>query len=132
VTLRLPFRRTFAALLLPASLLPVLLLAPSLARAPATLVLRLERAITPAHHARRRGPGELPRYPIGASRLEVDAFAPAAGVLTPQVGVSPLLEHAGAVRGAYEPVVLIVGGRESGAARRRETGAASGQGAPSQ
>jgi hypothetical protein len=114
MALRLPFKRALAALLLPASLLPVVLLAPSLARAPATLVLRAARLIAPAHEVVHRAPVEPERYPIGASRLEVDVFAPAAGALTPQVGVSPLLEHAGDVHGAYEPMVLTVG---EGAAR---------------
>ena len=117
MVLRPPIRRLLAALLLPGSLLPVLLLAPSLARAPATLVLRAERFIAPAHVHVHHAPPPMQRYPIGAARLEVDVFAAAAGVLTPQVGVSPLLEHAGAVRGAYEPVVLIVGGREPGISR---------------
>jgi hypothetical protein len=113
LALRLPLKRALAALLLPVSLLPVVLLAPSLARAPATLVVRAARLIAPAHAAVHRGHPEPARYPIGASRLEVDVFAPAAGVLTPQVGVSPLLEHAHGVHGAHEPLVLTVGEGEA-------------------
>jgi hypothetical protein len=110
----LPVRRVLAALLLPASLLPVLLLAPSLARAPETLVLRLERVVVPAHARVYPAPYEPPRYPIGAARLEVDVFETAAGVLTPQVGVSPLAEHESALERAHRPIVLIAPGGESG------------------
>ena len=49
VSLHLPFRRAFAALLLPVSLVPVLLLAPSLVRAPATLWRHTAHALAPAH-----------------------------------------------------------------------------------
>ncbi len=103
-------RRVLAMLLLPGSLLPVLVLSPSLARAPATLWQHTERLLAPAsapvrvHHA----PPPMQRYPIGASRLEVDVFEPTTGPFTPQVGVSPLAEHAAGVQGPYEPVVLIV------------------------
>ncbi len=113
MAVRLPLRRVLAALLLPASLLPVLLLAPSLARAPATFVLRLERMVVPAHARVYPAPYEPPRYPIGAARLEVDVFEPAAGVLTPQVGVSPLAEHESALERARRPIVLIAPGREA-------------------
>jgi hypothetical protein len=108
-------RRVLAGLLLPASLLPVLLLAPSLARAPATFVLRLERMVVPVHARVYPAPYEPPRYPIGAARLEVDVFEPAAGVMTPQVGVSPLAEHESALERARRPIVLIAsaGGAEA-------------------
>lgn len=111
----LPFKRVLAAMLLPASLLPVLLLAPTLARAPATFALRLERMVVPAHARVYPAPYEPPRYPIGAARLEVDVFGPAAGVLTPQVGVSPLAEHESALERAHRPIVLIAPGGEAGA-----------------
>jgi hypothetical protein len=114
MVLRLPIRRVLAALLLPASLVPVVLLAPTLARAPATLVLRLERMVAPVHARVYPPPYEPPRYPIGAARLEVDAFEPAAGVLTPQVGVSPLAEHESAPERARRPIVLDAPGQEGG------------------
>jgi hypothetical protein len=85
-------KRILAALLLPGSLIPVVLLAPSLVRAPVTLIGHLERMVAPAHVRVHHAPYEPPRYPIGAARLEVEAFAPAAGVLTPRVGVSPVAE----------------------------------------
>jgi hypothetical protein len=106
---RLSLRRALAALLLPASLAPVVLLAPSLARAPATLVLRLERMVVPAHARVYPAPYEPPRYPPGAARFEVDAFAPAAGVLTPRVGVSVLAEHESPAERAHRPIPLITG-----------------------
>src|ERR1700727_2097700 len=102
-------RRMFAMLLLPLSLLPVVLLAPSLARAPETLVVRLERIVAPAHPPVHRTPDEFPRYPPGASRLERDIFAPVARILTPQVGVSPLAEHQTSEEKAHAPAVLITG-----------------------
>jgi hypothetical protein len=110
----LPVKRVLGALLLPASLLPVLLLAPSLARAPATFVLHLERMVVPVHARVYPAPYEPPRYPIGAARLEVDVFGPAAGVLTPQVGVSPLAEHESALERAHRPIVLSAPGEEAG------------------
>ncbi|MGH2854815.1 MAG: hypothetical protein ACRDLF_11575 [Solirubrobacteraceae bacterium] len=110
-------RRVFAALLLPASLAPVVLLAPTLARAPATLVLRTERwaerFVAPAHVRVHRPPYEPPRYPPGASRLERDVFAPVAGPLTPQVGVSVLAEHATPAEKAHQPILLITGEPEA-------------------
>jgi hypothetical protein len=106
---RLSLRRALAALLLPASLLPVVLLAPSLARAPATLVLRLERMVVPVHARVFPAPYEPPRYPPGASRLERDVFAPVAGPLTPQVGVSVLAEHESPEERAHQPILLITG-----------------------
>ena len=116
---RLSLKRALAALLLPASLLPVVLLAPSLVRAPATLALRAERplaravarALTPAKT--HREPPEPRRYPIGAARLEVDVFHPVAGAFTPQVGVSPLVEHEWAQERANRPIVLVTGEREA-------------------
>jgi hypothetical protein len=110
---RLP-RRTLAALLLPLSLVPVVVLSPTLAKAPATLWRRTERLLLPPHAKIHHAPPPMQRYPIGAARLEVDVFEPLAGALTPQVGVSPLAEHAWGVRGAYEPVVLIVRAQEGG------------------
>jgi hypothetical protein len=113
-------RRVLAALLLPASLLPVLLLAPSLARAPATLVLHLERMVAPPRvggapiHS---PPYEPPRYPIGAARLERDVFETVAGPLTPQVGVSPLAEHETALERARRPIVLSAFGQEEGSSQ---------------
>jgi hypothetical protein len=106
---RLSLRRALAALLLPASLAPVVLLAPSLARAPATLVLRLERMVVPAQRPVHSAPYEPPRYPPGASRLERDVFVPVAGPLTPQVGVSVLAEHESPEERAHEPILLITG-----------------------
>jgi hypothetical protein len=102
-----PLRRAFAILLL-----PVVLLAPSLARAPATVVLRLERLVAsaPAH----RAPYEPPRYPPGAPRLERDVFESVAGILTPQVGVSVLAEHQTREEKAHAPILLITGEPEAG------------------
>ncbi len=127
MTHRLPLKRALAALLLPASLLPVLLGAPSLARAPATLALRAERPIARALAPAKthRAPPEPGRYPIGAARLEVDVFQPVAGDFTPQVGVSPLAEHRSAAEVAAnerrlaaevaaKPPLLITPGQEAG------------------
>jgi hypothetical protein len=112
-----PIRRALAMLLLPLSLLPIVLLAPTLVRAPATLVGRLERIVAPArvggepiHHA----PYEPPRYPPGASRLERDVFESVAGILTPQVGVSVLAEHQTRAEKAHAPILLITGEPEAG------------------
>lgn len=102
-------------LLLPLSLLPVVLLAPSLARAPATLVGRLERMVLPTQHPARSAPSQLPRYPPGASRLERDIFAPVARILTPQVGVSALAEHQTRAEKAHAPILLVTGEPEGGA-----------------
>jgi hypothetical protein len=107
-------RRGLAMLLLPLSLLPIVLLAPSLVRAPATLVVRLERMVVPAHRPVYRAPYELPRYPPGAPRLERDIFAPVARILTPQVGVSVLAEHQTHEEKARAPIVLITGEPEGG------------------
>ncbi len=101
-------------LLLPLSLLPIVLLAPSLVRAPATLVVRLERMVVPAPGPVHRMPPEPTRYPPGASRLERDIFAPVARILTPQVGVSVLAEHQTRAEKAHAPVVLITGEPEGG------------------
>ncbi len=108
-------KRGLAMLLLPASLLPIVLLAPSLARAPETLVVRLGRIVAPAQRPVRRAPHEQARYPPGASRLERDIFAPVARILTPQVGVSPLAEHQTREEKAHEPILLITGEPEGGA-----------------
>jgi hypothetical protein len=104
-------RRVLAMLLLPGSLLPVLVLSPSLARAPATLWRHTERLVAPpsVHHA----PPPMQRYPIGAARLEVDVFEPTTGPFTPQVGVSPLAEHVPWARPAFEPMVVIGEAREA-------------------
>jgi hypothetical protein len=107
-------RRGLAMLLLPLSLLPVVLLAPSLARAPATLVGRLERMVMPTQHPARGAPSEPPRYPPGASRLERDIFAPVARILTPQVDVSPLAEHQTREEKAHAPILLVTGEPEGG------------------
>jgi hypothetical protein len=88
-------RRVLEIVLLPLSLLPVFLLAPSLARAPETLwrhtahLLARARVPRPVEHYRLPGP-----YPIliGATRLEVDLLEGLAGPLTPRVGVSPFVE----------------------------------------
>jgi hypothetical protein len=114
-TRALSLRRVLATLLLPASLLPVLILSPSLARAPATLWQHAERLLAPAHARVHHAPPPMQRYPIGASRLEVDVFEPTTGPFTPQVGVSPLAEHARWVHSPYEPVVLIVPFQEASA-----------------
>jgi hypothetical protein len=120
VSLHLPFRRAFAALLLPASLLPVLLLSPSLVHAPATLWRKTAHALAPARSrvVHRQAPG--PRYYlVGPSRLEIDMLEGIAGPLTPKVGYSPFAEPAWAARAAVGsdaqrrmPVVLIAPGRE--------------------
>jgi hypothetical protein len=120
VSLQLPFRRALAALLVPASLVPVLLLAPSLVRAPATLWRHTTHALAPAHHrvVHREAPG--PRYYlVGPARLELDVLEGVAGVLTPKVGYSPFAEPEWAVRvaggpeaQALMPTVLVAPGRE--------------------
>jgi hypothetical protein len=123
VSLRLPLRRALAALLLPASLLPVVLLSPSLVRAPATLwqhtAHALATALAPAHRAvHREAPGPS-YYLVGPARLEIEALEGSAGRLAPQVGVSPFAEPAWAARAAAgpharaeQPSVLIARGRE--------------------
>jgi hypothetical protein len=111
----LSLRRLLAALLLPASMIPVFVLAPSLARAPATLLLRAERFIAPAHPRVHRAPPPAPgRYPAGASRFGVDAMDPVAGALTPKVGVSPVAEPVLPGAGATPPIVLIADRRGVG------------------
>jgi hypothetical protein len=120
VSQHLSLKRTFAALLLPLSLLPVVLLAPSLARAPATLWRKTAHALAPAHHAAAHHAPSGPRYfLLGPARLEIEVLEGAAGVLTPQVGVSPLAEPEWAVRDAagpnaqeQAPSVLLARGRE--------------------
>jgi hypothetical protein len=108
-------KRGLAMLLLPLSLLPIVLLAPTLARAPATLVVRLERMVMPAQRPVHRAPHEPARYPPGASRLERDIFAPAARILTPQVGVSVCAEHQTREEKTHAPILLITGEPEGGA-----------------
>jgi hypothetical protein len=89
VSQQLSIRRVLALLVLPASLFPVLMLSPSLVRAPATLWRRVDPP-APAHVVRvPPAPRPVPLL-IGAARFEVDAFEPFAGRLTPRVGVSPL------------------------------------------
>ncbi len=107
-------KRGLAVLLLPLSLLPVVLLAPSLARAPETLVVRIERIVVSAHAAVHRALPEPARYPPGASRLERDVFAPVARILTPQVGVSVLAEHQTRAEKGHAPILLITGEPEGG------------------
>jgi hypothetical protein len=96
-------------LLLPLSLAPVVVLAPSLVRAPGVLLGRVERVLAPARPTARRAPREPARYPPGASRLERDMFVLVAGPLTPQVGVSPLAEHQTRAEKARAPILLITG-----------------------
>jgi hypothetical protein len=109
-------RRALAMLLLPCSLLPVALLAPTLVRAPALLARRSERTaarlLAPAHVRPPRS--EPARYPPGASRLERDLFAPVAGPLTPQVGVSPLAEHQTPAERVHAATPLITGEPQGG------------------
>ena len=101
MNLPVPLKRVLATLLLPASLLPVVLLAPSLARAPATLWRHTAHALAPAAHARPRPAPSGPRYYLaGPARLEIEALEGSAGVLTPKVGVSPFEEPAWAVQAA--------------------------------
>ncbi len=102
-------------LLLPFSMVPVAVLAPSLVRAPGVLVQRAERVLASAQRTVHRAPSEPPRYPPGASRLERDVFAPVAGPLTPQVGVSPLAEHQTPAETAHAPLLLITGEPRGGA-----------------
>lgn len=121
-----PLRHALAALLLPLSLVPVVLLAPSLARAPATLYEHAARALAPAHAAPRVVPREpgTPYYLDGPSRVELDVLGEA-GAFTPKLGYSPLAEPTWAASAALgagvagQPSVLI--------ARGRETTTASGQ-----
>jgi hypothetical protein len=121
MSLRLPFKRTLTALLLPASLLPIVLLSPSLVRAPATLWRKTAHALAPAHHAAavHHAPSGPRYFLVGPARLEIEVLEGTAGSLTPQVGVSPLAEPEWAVRDAAgphaqadAPTVLIARGRE--------------------
>lgn len=111
----LPLRRALAMLLLPLSLVPVALLAPSMVRAPGVLVGHVERFLAPAHRPARSAPYEPWRYPVGASRLERDAFETVAGPLTPQVGVSPMAEHQTPAEKAQAPTPLTTGEPVGGA-----------------
>jgi hypothetical protein len=122
-----PLRRVLAGLLLPLSLVPVVLLAPSLARAPMTLVRHAEQALAPARarpRAVRREPAGPAYYLDGPARVEIDVLEEA-GAATPKLGYSPLAEPEAAVRAAIgsaaadPPSVLV--------ARGRETTTASGQ-----
>ncbi|HEY3830471.1 MAG TPA: hypothetical protein VGL57_14855 [Solirubrobacteraceae bacterium] len=115
MSLQFPFRRALNVLLLPASLIPVLLLAPSLVRAPATLWRHTAHALAPAHAKPHRPPRSGPSYYlVGPARLEIEVLEGSAGALTPKVGVSPFAEPAwvaqaavagNAQRGA--PVLLL-------------------------
>jgi hypothetical protein len=113
-------RRALAALLLPISLVPVLLLAPSLVRAPATLWRHTAHALAPAHPRKVHHEAAGPRYYlVGPARLEIDVLEDGyAGALTPKVGYSPLAEPewaaqgAAALEGSRTPSVLIARGRE--------------------
>ncbi len=110
--------RVLAALLLPISTVPVVLLAPSLVRAPEVLVRHTAHALAPAPHTTHRHPAPLgPRYYlVGPARFEIEAMEGAAGTLTPKVGVSPLNEPEWAARAAArgeDPAVLVARGRET-------------------
>jgi hypothetical protein len=113
-------RRALAALLLPISLVPVLLLAPSLVRAPATLWRHTAHALAPAHPRKIHHETPGPRYYlVGPARLELDVLEDShAGALTPKVGYSPLAEPewaaqgATALEGGRTPIVLLARGRE--------------------
>jgi hypothetical protein len=118
---RPPLGRALAMLLLPISMVPVLLLAPSLVRAPAILVRHAAHALAPAHHrVHHHPPPQGPRYfLVGPARFEIEAMEGAAGSFTPKVGVSPLDEPEWAARAAAvsgtadsEPLVLLARGRE--------------------
>ncbi len=109
--------RMLAMLLLPISMAPVVLLAPSLFRAPVVLVRHAAHALAPAHHAVHRHPApQGPRYYlVGPARFEIEAMEGAAGALTPKVGVSPLNEPEWAAQAAAlsdDPSVLLARGRE--------------------
>ncbi len=113
----MPLGRALAALILPLSMVPVVLLAPSLFRAPVVLVRHTAHALAPAHHTVRRHPApDGPRYYlVGPARFEIEAMEGSAGALTPKVGVSPLDEPAWAAQAAAlgdDPTVLIARGRE--------------------
>lgn len=121
MSLRRPsFGRVLAALLLPLSMVPVLLLAPSLMRAPAILVRHAAHALAPAHHKVHHIPPEGPSYfLVGPARFEIEAMEDVAGDFTPKVGVSPLNEPEWAARAAAasgaedrDPLVLLARGRE--------------------
>jgi hypothetical protein len=86
---QLSIRRVLALLVLPLSLFPLLVLSPSLVRAPATLWRRIDPP-GPVRVATAPPATPPPRWLIGAARFEVDAFEPLAGPLLPKVGVSPL------------------------------------------
>jgi hypothetical protein len=113
-------RRVLAALLLPISLVPVLLLAPSLVRAPATLWRHTAHALAPAHPRKVHHEAAGPRYYLlGPARLELDVLEDSdARALTPKVGYSPLAEpewaaqSAAALEAGGTPSVLIARGRE--------------------
>jgi hypothetical protein len=111
-----PPGRVLAALLLPLSMVPVLLLAPSLFRAPAILVRHAAHALAPAHRRTHRRPPQGPRYfLVGPARFEIEAMEGSAGALTPKVGVSPLREPEWAAVAAAQsdtPSVLVARGRE--------------------
>jgi hypothetical protein len=117
-----PVKRLLTALLLPASMVPVVLLAPSLVRAPATLWRHTAHVFAPAHHKPVHREPQGPRYYlVGAARLEVETFEGAAGAMTPKVGVSPFAEPAWAaqaavadpsVHAASAPSVLVARGQE--------------------
>lgn len=110
--------RVLAALLLPVSMVPVVLLAPSLVRAPAVLVRHAAHALAAAHHAAHHhaAPQGPSYYLVGPARLEIEAMEGSAGLLTPKVGVSPLDEPewaATAVAQEEDPIVLVARGRET-------------------
>jgi hypothetical protein len=82
-------RRVLALLVLPASMLPLLALSPSLVRSPTTLWQRIDPP-APARVVRVRRAARPTRWLVGAARFEVDAFEPLAGALMPTVSISPL------------------------------------------
>jgi hypothetical protein len=105
MSLHLPIRRAFAGLLLPFSLVPVVLFAPSMLRAPVVLWHNTTRALAPAEARPRPKPAFAAHYLLGPARLEIDALQESAGPFTPRAGVSPLAEPASAVRTAGVGVV---------------------------
>lgn len=100
MSLHLPIRRAFAGLLLPFSLVPVVLFAPSMLRAPVVLWHNTTRALAPAEARPRPKPAFAAHYLLGPARLEIDALQESAGPFTPRAGVSPLAEPAWAARAA--------------------------------
>ncbi len=98
MSLQIPIRRMLAGLLLPFSLVPVVLLSPSLLRGPVVLWRHANAALAPAHpHPQ---PLFAAHYLLGPSRVEIDALEEYAGPFTPKNDVSPLAEPAWAAAAA--------------------------------